>query len=400
LLDSGSSNARGNKTVKLRSKVLVLLLATVAGAVAATLAIGGVGGSDATNVRINVASLASEIAKAARARGVDASTVVELGGSGAGSRRHAVLVGTDTSGAKLVSLLSGFGMSDFVAGDRFVNANKPMFVSDSVEGPSTEARVVGIVGITTQQVAHVTVTLANRTTMTLPLDKASDAPYSGFSYVSDQPATFPANVTGYATDGRVVARHIVDATPLCNASRPACVQGSAAKALPSANDFSNPGEAMPTLSERDIARLDAVGAAHSLRFLGSVAGTDFYSAPSVSGAGTCFGIGIAGQGIGSLGCPAPSQRFAFPSAARPLFDMSGMAWDPATKATDIRGLMGFAADGVANVGIIDAQDRIHTTTVVRNVYASRAFGGIDARVIVAYDRSGHELYRQQVSPTG
>lgn len=41
-------------------------------------------------------------------------------------------------------------MSDFVAGSRYANADRAMLVTESVEGPSTEARIVGIVGIATR----------------------------------------------------------------------------------------------------------------------------------------------------------------------------------------------------------------------------------------------------------
>jgi hypothetical protein len=51
--------------------------------------------------------------------------VRELGASGQGALRHAVLLGTDDSGAALVSLFTGFGMSDFTTASRYVGADRP-----------------------------------------------------------------------------------------------------------------------------------------------------------------------------------------------------------------------------------------------------------------------------------
>lgn len=168
-------------------------------------------------------TLRRSIAHLALRDDVDPATVVELGASGTGRQHHAVLAGTDAAGATLLSFLDGFGMSAFVPGDRFANAAKPMFVSDTVSGPSTEARIVGLTGITTSEVNRVTVQLANGATLTLPLDQAPGIPYEGFSYVSSDASTFPTKVTAYNGDGDVAAQHKVDGTALCNSSQPNCV---------------------------------------------------------------------------------------------------------------------------------------------------------------------------------
>jgi hypothetical protein len=143
-------------------------------------------------------------------------------GTTAGQQDHAVLVGTDTSGATVLAFLDGFGMSAFVSGSRFVNDTRPMFVSDTVSGPSTEAQIVGLTGITTPDVTRITVQLANGTTLTLPLAQAQGVAYQGFSYVSSDAATFPAEVTAYKANGDIAAQHKVDATALCPSSQPDC----------------------------------------------------------------------------------------------------------------------------------------------------------------------------------
>ena len=155
--------------------------------------------------------------------GVNPSSVVVLGGSGTGRQYHAVLAGTDASGETLLSFLDGFGQSEFGSASRFANASAPMFVSDTVSGPSTEAQIVGLTGIATSEVARVTVRLANGTTLTLALDQAPGIAFEGFSYVSRDASTFPAEVTAYDKSGHVAAQHKVDASSLCKSSQPDCV---------------------------------------------------------------------------------------------------------------------------------------------------------------------------------
>lgn len=172
----------------------------------------------------NVTSaLRRSIVRVALQDGVNPRSVVVLGGSGTGRQSHGVLAGTDASGATVLAFLDGFGQSAFAAGSRFANASNPMFVSDTVSGPSTQARIVGITGIATQDVARVTVELANGSTLTLPVDQAPGIAYEGFSYVSSDASTLPATVTAYDASGHVLMQHKVDATALCPSSQPNCV---------------------------------------------------------------------------------------------------------------------------------------------------------------------------------
>jgi hypothetical protein len=213
-----------------RRTMMMWSLALVVAFAAAVVAVVHSGSSKASRLRQATPLAQTElspavkaaIAKAARQNGADPADVVELGGSGSGSQGHGVLAGTDAAGVTLVSFLTGFGMSDFVAGSRYANSDRPMVVTDSVEGPSTEARIVGIVGVATRAVQRVTVDLANGTTITLDVSRAPGIPYQGFSYVSSNASTFPANVTAYNAGGKLLAEHAVDVKPLCPASNPGC----------------------------------------------------------------------------------------------------------------------------------------------------------------------------------
>jgi len=215
-----------------RRTMMMWSLAVVAALAAAIVAVVHSGSSKASPVRqatplaqMQVSpAVKAAILKAARQNGADPANVVELGGSGSGSQHHGVLAGTDASGATMVSFLTGFGMSDFVVASRYANSDRAMLVTDSVEGPSTDARIVGIVGVATRAVQRVTVDLANGTTITLAVSRAPGIPYQGFSYVSSNANTFPAKVTGYNAGGKALAEHTVDARPLCPASRPDCTR--------------------------------------------------------------------------------------------------------------------------------------------------------------------------------
>lgn len=217
-----------------RKLVMVSALAFVAVLAAAILAVVQSTSSKASPLReatpLDQTQLSptvkAAIAKAARQKGIDPDKVVELGGSGSGSQRHALLTSTDGSGATLVSFLSGFGMSDFVVGSRYANPDRAMVVTDSVEGPSTDARIVGIVGIATRAVQRVTLDLANGTTITLTVSRAPGIPYEAFSYVSSEASTFPVQVAAYNARGNVLAEHAVDVRPLCAAVHPDCLSSA------------------------------------------------------------------------------------------------------------------------------------------------------------------------------
>lgn len=214
-----------------RRGLMVWSVLVVAVLAAAIVAVVNSGSSKASPVRQAIPlaqtqlspAVKAAIAKAATQKGANPANVVELGGSGTGAQRHGLLASTDASGATVVSFLSGFGMSDFVAGSHYANADRAMVVTDSVEGPATDARIVGIAGIATRAVQRVTLDLANGTTITLAVSRAAEIPYEGFSYVSSNASTFPAKVTAYNGGGKVVAQHTVDATSLCAADKPDCV---------------------------------------------------------------------------------------------------------------------------------------------------------------------------------
>ncbi len=213
-----------------RRSTVLTLAATLAVSAAVAIAIVSPATGNAPPVRPAIplaqtrlaTAVKAAVATAARQRNVDPALVVELGGSGSGPHRHAVLAALDSAGAPVISFLTGFGMSDFVSGTRYAGARRPVVVIDSIEGPSTEARIVGVSGVAVAAVERVEVALVDGSTITIPVRRASGIPYVGFSYVATDSASFPLQVTGYSRGGEVVGTHRVDTRSLCPRGRPSC----------------------------------------------------------------------------------------------------------------------------------------------------------------------------------
>jgi hypothetical protein len=117
---------------------------------------------------------------------------------------------------------------------------------------------------------------------------------------------------------------------------------------------------LPASRQEDEARFKAA----SLRRLAVREGRTFFAARA-EGGGMCVAIGEVGTKhlFGSVSC-APD----FPSSARPLLDES--AWSgPGLDLSQITRFEGFAADGVASVGLLVAEGRVAAITQVEdNVY--------------------------------
>jgi hypothetical protein len=128
-----------------------------------------------------------------------------------------------------------------------------------------------------------------------------------------------------------------------------------------------------------------------LNHLGTRDGMMFYAGPGSAG-GQCYALGAAKTGgIVVLGCLDPAAPF--PSKDVPILDMSGIAGDPRTHTVTLLELSGFAADGVATVGLIDVNGVLHSAEVRENIYYAN-LPQVQARALVAVDLSGKEIFRR------
>ena len=162
--------------------------------------------------------------------------------------------------------------------------------------------------------------------------------------------------------------------------------------------MSNGGEPVAALSARQTQQMDISGVAGNVRLLGARAGTSFYTARSGHG-GPCF-LTSRSQGhepeFAVVACTGPEAP-ALPSADLPIVDFSALKKAPAERLPSLGWLNGFAADGVAEVGVVDESGDVHVTPVVRNVYAADGVTGERVRAIIAFDGAGRELYRKSLA---
>lgn len=90
-------------------------------------------------------------------------------------------------------------------------------------------------------------------------------------------------------------------------------------------------------------------------------------------------------------------RTSIPSQTEPLVDFSAVRKDPGESFATLIWLAGFAADGVAAVGVVSPDGRTHTTPVTNNIYADRSFASTPAMAMVALDKTDREIYRQEIN---
>lgn len=163
--------------------------------------------------------------------------------------------------------------------------------------------------------------------------------------------------------------------------------------------ISTPGAPVPvsSLSARDLFVLHSVRAVGHVRRIGISGEVAYYLADGEDG-GTCVLSGWAGNHevrFGSAGCQAAG---AFPSDELPIFDRSGFRQEIGSPDVHLDALGGVAADGVASVGVVDPSGEYVSAPVRGNVYWMRPAGDVEARELVAKDRSGRIVYSFPLTP--
>jgi hypothetical protein len=121
-------------------------------------------------------------------------------------------------------------------------------------------------------------------------------------------------------------------------------------------------------------------------------GWEFFRMSTTDG-WSCWGVGTTypeGDSVSSFGGCEPDGRF--PSAERPLLDFSTVEQDE--RHPRLLRLVGFAADGVAQVGVIDGDDRVvPAARVFDNVYFAETLPSGDFYRLAALDRNGRIIWR-------
>jgi hypothetical protein len=145
------------------------------------------------------------------------------------------------------------------------------------------------------------------------------------------------------------------------------------------------------VSERNANILVGGGGEPVLNRLGTRGHTTFYLGRGTSGA-PCYAVGpVETGGIGVLSCLRSPASFPSPDA--PILDMSGISGDPHAHSITYLELSGFAADGVARVGLVGADGVLHDAEVQDNIYYAD-LPRFQARALIASDPSGQEIFRR------
>jgi hypothetical protein len=131
-------------------------------------------------------------------------------------------------------------------------------------------------------------------------------------------------------------------------------------------------------------------------------GRAFYIIKRQNG-GPCYASGAVGQPLrlGVTMCPRAGASLAFPSSRQPILDQSSYAASATTSDQRLLSLAGFAADPVKRIAVIDDQGvTAYSVPVIDNVYVASDLPTVPVGELVAFDASGHELYRQCMTGDG
>jgi hypothetical protein len=147
--------------------------------------------------------------------------------------------------------------------------------------------------------------------------------------------------------------------------------------------ISNRGRVVPTagLAAADRVDLDGAGVVE-LRLLAERAGVRFLRGTTASG-GSCVILSRAGAGrerFGVFGCPS-----RFPSEDMPVADLTSYTQGLDDAYPLVAQVAGFAADGIAAVGVRTPAGDVRWTPVTDNVYAAEPAGTRAAALLVRDD---------------
>jgi hypothetical protein len=139
----------------------------------------------------------------AESSGIRASDVREVAAKGDGPARAGLYVGKDSGGNEFVSFFAPRGFSGFADARKLTaSTGKMMFVaSASQPGTAGQTGHVQIRGVADSTVAGVELELADGTRLPAELIRLTGGANSFFTYVSDDPTSFPNVVRAFDSQG-------------------------------------------------------------------------------------------------------------------------------------------------------------------------------------------------------
>jgi hypothetical protein len=82
-------------------------------------------------------------------------------------------------------------------------------------------------------------------------------------------------------------------------------------------------------------------------------------------------------------------------AVAAVVDMSGLVMNPADDSWNLETLQGIAADGITEVGFVDANGTTHAASVVGNLYRlTGPFPGAASSQLVGFDATGKQVFTE------
>jgi hypothetical protein len=165
---------------------------------------------------------------------------------------------------------------------------------------------------------------------------------------------------------------------------------SARTSPPRFHELSNQGRQVDsqTIPARQRTWLLQDGYSTDLRLLAQRDGIRFYLGSGLQSGARCYFTAVAagaGERFDGLGCPA-----GFPSDEQPILDTSWYRQSLGDRYPTVDHLAGFAADGVAAVGVRDPAGNTSWTPVVGNVFSASPTGRVAA--LVARTAGGEVVY--------
>jgi len=140
------------------------------------------------------------IASSARLAGVDAATLVEVAPAGNSPSRAGFVLGRGRPG-DMVSFLTAQSFTNFRAVTEVSNHQELTVVAAAQPDANGDTGHVQLLGVVAPDVTRATLELNDGSAITLQLVRVGSSGYSFFTYVSDDPPTFPRSAHVYDAAG-------------------------------------------------------------------------------------------------------------------------------------------------------------------------------------------------------
>lgn len=203
-------------------------------------------------------------------------------------------------------------------------------------------------------------------------------------------------------------RSIRIAALICTVALSIIVSGTAlsfgipGQSAPRVGAMSNVGAKVTNLPPSQLQDLQRSGVDADIQFLGTRAGISFFI--GTSNGEPCFltsNSEAPRAEFSTIACLGPGSS-RVPSTTEPLVDLSAFLkaavdYKPVDDAaTHLNWLAGFAADGVAAVGVETVDGSLKSTPVINNIYAARRITSEQIVALVALDKDEQVIYRRAV----